>query len=50
MARNLQTGIEPECLRNVDAYRVRAIDIVAPIDDFDKLLEAHHQDLGIAVL
>jgi phenylpropionate dioxygenase-like ring-hydroxylating dioxygenase large terminal subunit len=50
MARNLQNGIEPECLENVDAYRVRAIDVVAPIDNFDRLLEAHHQELGIAVL
>ena len=50
MARNLQDGIEPECLQNVDAYRVRAIDVVVPIDDFDRLLEVHHQEVGVAVL
>ena len=50
MARDLQNGVEPECLRNTDAYRVRAIDVVVPIDDFDKLLEVHHSDLGVAVL
>ena len=50
MARNLQQGIEPECLRNVDAYRLRAIDIVTPIDDFDELLQVHNQEVGLAVL
>jgi hypothetical protein len=50
MARNLEDGIEPDCLRNADAYRVRAIDIVAPVDNFDRLLEMHHQELGVAVL
>ena len=49
MARDLQNGIEPSCLTNVDAYRVRAIDVVVPIDDFDKLLEVHNQELGLAV-
>jgi phenylpropionate dioxygenase-like ring-hydroxylating dioxygenase large terminal subunit len=50
MARNLENGIEPDCLRNADAYRVRAIDVVAPIADFDKLLVAHHEELGVALL
>ena len=50
MARNLQDGTEPECLRNVDAYHVRAIDVVSPIDDFDELLQVHHQELGLARL
>ena len=50
MARNLQNGVEPECLRDADMYRVRAIDVVAPIDDFDELLSVHHQARGVAIL
>ncbi len=50
MARELQNGIEPSCLSNVDSYRVRAIDVVAPIDDFDELLQVHDRERGLAVL
>jgi phenylpropionate dioxygenase-like ring-hydroxylating dioxygenase large terminal subunit len=48
MARDLENGIEPEIARNADAYRLRAIDVVSPIGDFDDLLEAHHMVLGVA--
>jgi len=50
MARALQQGIEPEIVRNVDAYRLRAIDVVSPIEDFDALLEAHNSDRGVAIV
>ena len=48
MARDLQAGIEPACVHDVDAYRLRAIDVVEPIDDFDRLLEVHDGELGLA--
>ena len=50
MARNLQDGVEPEIAHDVEAYRVRAIDVVGPTGDFDKLLEEHHAELGVARL
>ena len=47
MARNLQAGVEPAIVQDADAYRVRAIDVVAPIDNFDALLEEFHAELGV---
>jgi len=49
MAKSLQDGVEPEIVQNADAYRLRAIDVVSPIEDFDNLLEAHGATLGVAL-
>jgi len=48
MAQNLQHGVEPEILGDVDAYRVHAMEVVTPIDNFDELLLAHDAELGAA--
>jgi phenylpropionate dioxygenase-like ring-hydroxylating dioxygenase large terminal subunit len=48
MARDLQKGIEPPIVQDADAYRVRAIDVTAPIKDFSKLLEAYDPTLGVS--
>jgi len=49
MAKGLQDGVEPQIVQNADAYRLRAIDVVSPIADFDNLLEAHDATLGVAL-
>jgi phthalate 4,5-dioxygenase oxygenase subunit len=38
--RNLQRGIEPAAAHRGDLYRVRALDVVAPQDGLDALMEA----------
>ncbi len=40
-ARDLQQGIEPLAPAHGDWYRVRALDVVAPQDDLDRLIEAY---------
>jgi phthalate 4,5-dioxygenase len=49
MAQRLQQGIEPDVVLNPDAYRLRAIDIVSPVDDLGALLEEHDSKLGVAL-
>ena len=48
LARDLQQGIEPAAAHNADAYALRAIDAISPLDSFDALLAATHAELGLA--
>jgi len=50
MARRLRQGVEPEIAGRPDLYRLRAIDVVSPIDDFDALFARHESELGMAVV
>ena len=47
MAQDLQQGIEPFAPHHGDAYRVRPIDIISEIEDFEELLQ-HHGDMAVA--
>ena len=48
MARDLQSGIEPAIVNDADAYRVRAIDVVADDAEFGALLANFDDALGVA--
>jgi phenylpropionate dioxygenase-like ring-hydroxylating dioxygenase large terminal subunit len=48
MAQGLERGIEPEILTNADAYAVRAMEMISPIDNFDDLLQVHDASQGLA--
>ena len=48
MARDLQSGIEPAIVNDADAYRVRAIDVVADDAEFGDLLANFDDALGVA--
>jgi hypothetical protein len=41
MARDLENGIEPYAPHHGDIFRVRPIDIISDIGEFDELLKAH---------
>lgn len=47
MAKQLQQGIEPYAPHHGDLYKVRPIDVVTDIDDFETLLQKHG-DLALA--
>ena len=49
IAGNLQANLEPPIAHDADAYRLRAIDVVSPIADFDTLLEEYDATLGVAL-
>jgi hypothetical protein len=40
-ARDLQQGIEPYAAQHGEVYRVRAMDLNSPLDDFDAVVESH---------
>jgi len=39
--RDLEQGIEPYAAQHGDIYRVRALDVNAPLDDFDAVVETY---------
>jgi phthalate 4,5-dioxygenase oxygenase subunit len=45
LARELEAGNEPVAARNGSAYAVRSHDLTSPINDFDELLGAFHDEL-----
>ena len=49
MARELQQGIEPFPASYGDIYRVRAMDVNTPVDNFDAVIASHGSGLLAAV-
>jgi hypothetical protein len=45
MARELQQGIEPFQASHGDVYRVRAMDVNTPVDNFDAVIASHGSGL-----
>ena len=45
LARDLQQGIEPFPASHGDIYRVRAMDVNTPIDNFDAVIASHGNSL-----
>jgi hypothetical protein len=45
LARDLQHGIEPFQASHGDIYRVRAMDVNTPVDDFDAVIANHGSGL-----
>jgi len=41
LARELQQGIEPFPASHGDIYRVRAMDVNTPVDNFDAVIASH---------
>ena len=44
-ARELQQGIEPFPASHGDIYRVRAMDVNTPVDNFDAVIASHGSSL-----
>jgi hypothetical protein len=47
MARDLEKGVEPACVQNVDAYFIRAWQVISSIDNFEELLRENDAELGV---
>ena len=45
LARDLQQGIEPFPASHGDIYRVRAMDVNTPVDNFDAMIASHGSGL-----
>ena len=45
LARELQQGIEPFPASHGDIYRVRAMDVNTPVDNFDAMIAGHGSGL-----
>jgi phthalate 4,5-dioxygenase oxygenase subunit len=45
LARDLQQGIEPFPASHGDIYRVRAMDVNTPVDNFDAMIASHGNGL-----
>jgi len=45
LARDLQQGIEPFPASHGDIYRVRAMDVNTPVDNFDAMIASHRNGL-----
>jgi len=45
LARELQQGIEPFPASHGDIYRVRAMDVNTPVDNFDAVIASHGSSL-----